>query len=134
MQASIEPRQVAIQTEFDIVNLRHTVRQMTRLAGLDLTRQAKVTVAISALARAFLNTDNEVRFTIQVLPQRATSTQQQHAALEITCVSKNTQAARNAEHLESMFGLHEIRLLVDEFHIDLTETLARLTLCVWLHD
>jgi anti-sigma regulatory factor (Ser/Thr protein kinase) len=129
MQASIEPRQVAIQTELDIVNLRHTVRQMARLIGLDLTRQAKVTVAISALARAFLGTDHEVRFTIRV-----DSAKRKHPALEITCVSKNIQAAQSPDHLEAIFGLYEIRLLVDEFHVELANAQARLTLCVWLHD
>jgi hypothetical protein len=129
MQASTEPRQVAIQTELDIVNLRHTVRQMTRLIGLDLTRQAKVTVAISALARAFLGPNHNVHFTIQVDTARHTT-----PTLEIICASNNIQAAQSPEHLETIFGLYEIRLLVDEFHIDLTDTLARLTLCVWLHD
>jgi hypothetical protein len=125
MQSMTDPRHVAIRSEFDIVNLRHTVRQMARTVGLDLTRQAKVTVAISALARAFLKDDGNVLFVVQV----ASGTP---SALEISCISSDTYNAQNADHLENMLNLNEVRLLVDEFEVTLINATAHLTMRVWL--
>jgi anti-sigma regulatory factor (Ser/Thr protein kinase) len=125
MQSITEPRQVAIRSEFDIVNLRHTVRQMARTIGLDLTRQAKVTVAISALARAFLDAQGDVTFVARVL-------QNEQPALEIACRSADTHGASDAAQLEERLNLHEVRLLVDEFDIQLGSNGARLAIRMWL--
>jgi anti-sigma regulatory factor (Ser/Thr protein kinase) len=125
MQSITEPRQVAIRSEFDIVNLRHTVRQMARTIGLDLTRQAKVTVAISALARAFLDGQGDVTFIARVL-------QNEQPALEIACRSADTHGATDATQLEERLNLHEVRLLVDEFDIQLGGSGARIAIRMWL--
>jgi hypothetical protein len=125
MQTTSEPRQVEIHNEFDIVNLRHTVRQMARAIGLDLTRQAKVTVAISALARAFLPDQGDVLFKVQVAREPRES-------LEVICISSDTHQAQNAEQLERMLDLHEVRMLVDEFHIVLFSNNVHLTIRMWL--
>jgi hypothetical protein len=125
MQSITEPRQVAIRSEFDIVNLRHTVRQMARTIGLDLTRQAKVTVAISALARAFLDGQGDVTFIARV-------TQSDQPALEIACYSADTHGAADAAQLEERLNLHEVRLLVDEFEVRLSANGARLAIRMWL--
>jgi hypothetical protein len=116
---------VAIRSEFDIVNLRHTVRQMARTIGLDLTRQAKVTVAISALARAFLDGQGDVTFIARVL-------QNEQPALEIACRSADTHGASDATQLEERLNLHEVRLLVDEFDIQLGGSGARIAIRMWL--
>jgi anti-sigma regulatory factor (Ser/Thr protein kinase) len=120
-----ESRQVAIRSEFDIVNLRHTVRQMARTVGLDLTRQAKVTVAISALARAFLDGQGNVTFTVRVL-------QADQPALEVACFSADTHGATDANDLEERLNLQEVRLLVDEFDVMLGASGARLAIRMWL--
>jgi hypothetical protein len=125
MQSITEPRQVAIRSEFDIVNLRHTVRQMARTVGLDLTRQAKITVAISALARAFLDGQGDVTFVVRVI-------QNSQPALEIACLSADTHGAATAEQLEERLNLHEVRLLVDEFDVQLGPSGARLAIRMWL--
>jgi anti-sigma regulatory factor (Ser/Thr protein kinase) len=126
MQGVSEPRHIAVRSELDIVALRHTVRQFARAIGLDLPRQAKVTVAISAVARAFITDYNNVMFTVQIEKQLT------RQALEIVCVSPNTRFVRDEEHLESQLQIHDVRMLVDDFTIALRENDVRLTMRMWL--
>jgi hypothetical protein len=126
MQLLAEPRHIAVRSELDIVTLRHTVRQFARTIGLDLPRQAKVTVAISAVARAFIGGQGDVMFTVQV------SRIPPHPALEISCISSNTNRAYNSEQLEEQLNIHEVRLLVDEFEVSLRNQEAALRMRMWL--
>lgn len=116
-----EPQRITVQSDFDVVNLRHTVRQIARAVGMDLTRQAKVTVAISAMARAFIGDKGDLLFTVRVI-------QSEQKMLEISCVSSETHQARSPEHLERQLNLQEIRLLVDEFIVRVSDISAQLTI------
>ncbi len=122
---STETCSVTVQSEFDIVNLRHTVRQMARTAGLDMTRQAKVTVAISALARGFLTYQDDVQFVVHL-------SRDVRPLLEIACLSSNAHHAHSGEQLEAMLNLQEIHLLVDEFRIKVVDNTAHLLMRIWL--
>jgi hypothetical protein len=126
MQGVSEPRHIAVRSELDIVALRHTVRQFARAIGLDLPRQAKVTVAISAVARAFIGDYNSVMFTVQI-DKRLT-----RQALEIICISPNTRFIRDEEHLESLLQIQDVRMLLDDFSIALREQEVQLTMRMWL--
>jgi hypothetical protein len=126
MQLLAEPRHIAVRSELDIVTLRHTVRQFARAIGLDLPRQAKVTVAISAVARAFIGGEGDVMFTVQVCNN------QPRPSLEISCTSSNTQHAQDSEQLETRLNIQEVRLLVDEFMVALQNQQAQLRMRMWL--
>jgi hypothetical protein len=126
MQLLAEPRHIEVRSELDIVTLRHTVRQFARAIGLDLPRQAKVTVAISAVARAFIGDSGDALFTVQI------SSNQPRPALEISCISSNTHYAQSPEQLETQLNIQEVRLLVDEFIVALQNQRATLRMRMWL--
>jgi hypothetical protein len=58
--------------------------------------------------------------------------QKSQPALEIACLSADTHGAATAEQLEERLNLHEVRLLVDEFDVQLGPSGARLAIRMWL--
>jgi hypothetical protein len=127
MQIMAEPCHITVQSELDIVTLRHTVRQFARAIGLDLPRQAKVTVAISAVARAFMGNQNGVMFTVQV------SHQMPHPALEIACHTPLAFPTNSMEYVEDALNIQEVRLLVDEFHVGQKDDTITLQMRMWIN-
>lgn len=126
MYTTTEPRHIAVRSELDIVTLRHTVRQFARGIGLDLPRQAKITVAISAVARAFIGDHNHIVFTVQVAHRLPRS------ALEISCIASCTGSFSHTRVLENQLNVQDIHLLVDEFTTVLKDNAATLTMRMWL--
>lgn len=121
MKITEQPRHVTVHTEFDVVNLRHTVRQMARAIGLDLTRQAKITVAISAIARAFMSEEHDLVFTVRI-------SHTPHPMLEIACVSTETHHTSDAAQLAKDLHLNEVRMLVDDFTLAIGNDAAHLNM------
>lgn len=121
MQTLLETRDVAVHSEMDIVNLRHRVRQVSRAIGLDLTRQAKITAAISAVARAFMLNHNDAVFTVQVA-------QYPRTVLQVSCASSTSRCMPALVQLEEQLKVHEVRMLVDEFELTVIDNTVRLTM------
>lgn len=121
MQTVLEPRDVTVRSEMDIVNLRHSVRQVARTMGLDLTRQAKITAAISAVARAFIHNHNQVVCTVQVI-------QQPQRALQVMCAADVLRHTQTLAQIEGQLNVQEVRMLVDDFDLTLIGSTIRLTI------
>ena len=99
---------VRVQTEYDVVTLRQEVRQLARSLGMGLSEQAKISTALSVIARALLLNSLGAMFTIVVVSQGAQPT------LQISCVSATTPEASGLAQLEQSSYLAEARLLVGD--------------------
>jgi hypothetical protein len=86
--------------------MRQEVRRMARTLGLGLAEQAKITTAISSIARVLLARYRSATFAIQTTAQGAP------AALEIACMLGPAPA--DSTQLEQILHLADVRLLVDE--------------------
>lgn len=113
------PQHVAVRSEYDVVSLRQQVRQMARLLGLSLPQQARITAAISSIARALLDAAPGSLFTIQV------ARRQPQPALEIICILPGVHAA--GDRL-----LYEASTLADEASVLPHNQDTKLTLRMWL--
>lgn len=122
------PHHVKVGSEIDVVTLRQQVRQMARLLGLGLTQQARITAAISTVARSLVETSYNATFTIQA------TNHQPRPALEIVCTSSLMQqdAGNNPTHIKSIMRFDEAQSLVDEADISLQNEEICLTLRIWL--
>ena len=102
---------VRVQTEYDVVTLRQEVRQLARALGMGLCEQAKISTALSVIARALLLAGPSTVFTIDVASQGA-----QHV-LQIACVSASIFAASGLAEIEQSSYVAEARLLVGDVTI-----------------
>ncbi len=122
------PHQVHVQSDIDVVTLRQQVRQMARMLGLGLTQQARITAAISTVARSLVESECQALFLIQA------SNQPPHPALEITCQAESIadDPAYTTEAIKKTIHFEEARSLVDEARLALEDSHALLTLRIWL--
>ena len=120
MQMSTQSKQLTVQNELDVVNLRQIVRQITRVLGMDLSRQAKITAAISAIARACVLDKHVALFTVQC------SQISVEPVLEIICLVTIQNQLINQEGLEQRLHFHETRTLVDECSMHFSNNVAHL--------
>jgi hypothetical protein len=102
---------VHVQTEYDVVTLRQEVRQLARVLGMGLCEQAKISTALSVIARALLLNSPSTMFTIIVASQGA------QPVLQISCVSATTPESSGLAQLEQSSCLAEARLLVGDVAI-----------------
>jgi hypothetical protein len=105
----------------DIVYLRHTVRQIAHTSALPTHRQAQITVAISALAQAFLRDHGAAEFTVLI-------GEQPRPMLEVRAIASGQQRRRANEHLQHMLSLRPVHRLVDELSLTRQDSLACLTI------
>lgn len=121
---------VTVRHEIDVITLRQNVRQVARALGVRLTQQAKITAAISAVARSLIEQDSAAVFTIQInqyTPQ---------PALEIICVLSGTQNSHVKTNLETLLQVDEVRPLVDEASIERNGRAGQyaLVLRIWIQN
>ncbi|NJP06585.1 MAG: anti-sigma regulatory factor [Chloroflexaceae bacterium] len=126
MQVAGEAASITIHNELDIVQVRHTVREYARKAGLHISRQAKVTTAISTLARALLTNYRQIQFAIKILDTLP------RAALEVLCFAADTDHTRLIVQTTDPWDLPELHLLVDEVDIHRESQMMELKLRMWL--
>ena len=105
--AGVQPQQMQVSCEHDVIAMRQEVRQMARLLGLGLVEQAKIATAISGIARLLLGDSGGTVFTM-----RATGSGEQ-SALEISC-TPSFDAWMDTAYVEERLNLGNTRLLVDE--------------------
>lgn len=118
-------QRLVVNEEYDVIAMRQEIRQIARAVGLDLTQQAKITAAISAIARAILATDGSSVFTIHVDESGA------RPALQIACEPART-GRNSVADLASMLHFDEARSLVDDASLANLDSGAILTLRMWL--
>jgi len=120
------PRQVAIKTDYDVVVVRQHVRQLARELGLGLGQQAKISTAISAVARALLAMSCDTTFRMYIEESRP------RAALVISCGLPTACASGELAQLEQRVHFSEARALVDDATIALDSSGALISLRMWL--
>ena len=103
--------------------MRQEVRRIARTLGLGLAEQAKITTAISAIARVLLAEYRSAMFAIQTTAQSAPP------ALEIVCMLGPIRA--DGTQLEQILHLADVRLLVDE--TTLSYDTGEAVLCLRMH-
>lgn len=120
-----QPQNLQVDTEHDVILLRQAVRQMSRSVGLGLPKQARITAAISEIARALLLDGGTARFIIHV------TYEEPHPALEIVCASAVAHAHR-AHTGQNPHSLSEACTLVDEASLSVLPDGVSLILRMWL--
>ncbi len=120
--SSPQPQNLYVNAEHDIISLRQAVRQMARGVGLGLPEQARITAAISEVARAFLLNGGTARFIIQVTDHNP------HPALEVVCVLPFAAHAN-----QTSYSLSEACALVDEANLAVFNDGMPLILRMWLN-
>jgi hypothetical protein len=122
---TMQPQQLQISTEFDVIALRQAVRQAGRVAGLGPPQQARITAAISEVARALLAAVGDGSFTIRVR-------EDEKPALEVTCGGGPAGGPATTASLFATPTVAEARSLVDDTRIEAVDGSAQLLLFVWL--
>jgi anti-sigma regulatory factor (Ser/Thr protein kinase) len=121
----IPPQQLQIRTEYDVITLRQALRQVGREVGLCAPQQARITAAISEVARALLAAVGDGSFTIRLHDDTA------HLALEVACGGGPTGKRATTPELYATPGVVEARSLVDDTQVESADG-ATLLLRVWL--
>ena len=127
LQPSANSSNVRVQTEYDVVTLRQEVRQLARSLGMGLSEQAKISTALSVIARALLLNSLSTMFTIIVASQGA------QPVIQISCVSATTSEASGLAQLEQSSYLAEARLLVGDLTVSREAHGLVLKLCMPIH-
>lgn len=122
----VPPQQLQVSTEFDVITLRQAIRQAGRLAGLGPAQQARITAAISEVARALLAAVGDGCFTIRVDEANA------QPALEVACGGGPRGGRATTPSLYAMPTVAEARGLVDDARIEASDGATLLLLRVWI--
>jgi hypothetical protein len=115
---------VRVQTEYDVVTLRQQVRQLARSLGMGLREQAKISTALSIIARALLESSSSTLFTIVVATQGA------QAMLQIACVPVSTSESSDLAQIEQSSYVAEARLLIGDLTLSQETRGLVLKLCI----
>jgi hypothetical protein len=121
------PRELEIRTEFDIVAMRQEVRQAARALGLGLTQQAKISAAISTIARALIAAN------CHALMCMWTGMISTRPAIEITCEASTSQLSVDLAQLTQLLHFGEAQVLVDKATLSLDGDNVLCCLQMW-HD
>lgn len=122
-----QPQLLQVFTELDVIALRQAVRQAGRSAGLGAPQQARITAAISEVARALLAGVGDGSFTVGVRSEPGRRT-----ALEVVCGGGPAGRQATTATLYTTPAVAEARALVDDAQIEAVDGDARLLLRVWL--
>lgn len=121
----IPPQQIQVRNEHDVITLRQTLRQVGREAGLFPPQQARITAAISEVARVLLAAVGDGSFTIRLKDDAVPM------ALEVACGGGAAGERATTPSLYATPSVVEARSLVDETEIEAADG-ATLLLRVWL--
>jgi serine/threonine-protein kinase RsbT len=109
-----------IDTEYDIVMVRQTIRQCAKEAGMGIVDQTRITTAVSELFRNMYTYAGGGDVVIE------SGEVEEHNALIVTCIDKgpgieNLELAMSDGYTSSMgmgYGLPGAKRLVDRFEIE----------------
>ena len=120
------PPQLSIKTDYDVVIARQHVRHLARDLGLMLSQQAKISTAISTVARALivLNCSTKVQLWIDDAAPRP--------ALTVICRFLPRGYLDDLARLEEVLRFGEARMLVDEAALSSDAHGDLLSLRMWL--
>jgi len=118
-------QQLTINNEYDVISLRQAVRQMARQSSLGLSKQARITAAISEIARVLVIHYDNTRVTVQICETN-------HTCLEIICRTPGDFANGQGGMPADVLRFEDARALVDEAILDLDAHGIRLSLRMYL--
>lgn len=118
-------QQLTINNEYDVISLRQAVRQMARQSSLGLSKQARITAAISEIARVLVVHYDNTRVTVQI-------SEASHTCLEIICHTPGDFANDHGGSPADVLCFEDARALVDEAALDLDARGIRLSLRMYL--
>jgi hypothetical protein len=124
--AILRPQQMQICTDYDMITLRQAVRQTSRAVGLGPAQQARMTAAISEVARALLTERGGGFFTIR-LDMRASAC----PALEVACEAHPGDDDATNQLYQSA-AVAEARALVDEAQVEFADPGPQLLMRMWI--
>ncbi len=120
-------QRMIVKNDHDVISLRQAVRQMARAVGLGLPEQARITAAISEIARLLLSHESKTQFTIRIVKDVA------HPALEVLCTSPYIPRETSSDGSRGSTFCAEARSLVDENSLFTGDQGLLLTLRMWIH-
>ena len=121
------PHQQVVSNDDDLIALRQAIRQTARAAGLGPPQQARITAAISEVARVMLHHDDDPLFTVRVSERAGV-----RAALEVVCTPHTSTNHNDASRAYSDPSLQEACALVDDSTLEDGWPSPRLTLRMWI--
>jgi anti-sigma regulatory factor (Ser/Thr protein kinase) len=122
---AVNPQQMKVASDHDLILLRQAVRNAARSAGLGSAQQARFTAAISEVARALIAGAGESSFTIGLSQPPARD------ALEVCCLVRGDHLLDPA----ALYGSASVagaRTLVDDAQLDQAPSCLQLMLRMWL--
>lgn len=120
------PQHLNINNDYDVISLRQAVRQMARATGLGLPQQARITAAISEIARVLVLDHNSTSVTIRVVEGR-------RPALEVVCEASGGFERAHAGYPAHSLRFDDARALVDDASMAVNADNAVLILRMWLN-
>jgi hypothetical protein len=120
-------QKLTINNEHDVISLRQAVRQMARQSSLGLSKQARITAAISEIARVLVIHYDNTRVTVQIYETNRT-------CLEIICHTPGDFSNSHGGSPADVLRFEDARALVDEAALDLDVRGIRLSLRMYLDD
>ena len=109
IQAAIVPLYVHVRNDYEVVALRQQVRETARVLGLGLAAQAKLSAAISTIARGVLSRKQEATFTVRAAGTGHSS------SIEVTCTTP-LAGYDDVSALVASLGIDDLRMLLDEIY------------------
>lgn len=116
-----------VLSDADVIALRQAIRQTARAAGLSAAQQARITAAISEVARALLTVAGDGCFTIRLDDKVGA-----RPALEIACSAGPAGAGTDINPVYALPAVSEARALVDDTQVETAEHGPRLLMRMWL--
>lgn len=122
-----EPQQMQVLSDGDVIALRQAIRQRARAVGLGPAQQARVTAAISEVARALLYGAGAGHFTIRVETGHGS-----RPAFEVLCAPGYIDEATDPRPIYALPAVAEARALVDDTWVKPTAEGGQLLMRMWL--
>ena len=126
MMTSTDQHEYTVNKEFDVVVLRQAIREVARTLDLSLVQQARITAAISDIARSLLTQHWSMIFAINVHPVGV------RRALDVVCQKPPQQQHPSYVEFETLISIDSARQLLDEATFSHAAGCPLLTLRIWI--
>ena len=122
----MDTKHYMVATDFDVVVLRQALRGFARALDLSLVQQARITAAISDIARTVLAQRWRMVFTMHV---HAVDVRR---ALTVVCQTADQQPHPSSHEFAARLNVDSVRQLLDEAIISASDASPVLTVRIWV--
>ncbi len=126
MMIRTDDQEYIVNKEFDVVVLRQAIREVARSLELSLVQQARITAAISDIARDLLTHHWSMVFSILVHPVGL------RRAMDVVCQKPDQQPHPSYVEFEREISIDSARQLLDEATFSHAAGHPLLTLRIWI--